>query len=69
MKDKVRCFVDEKGCYMRDLGYDFEGKNVLGPGKDTVLERFRKDIVHIHSYVHQYPYDWRTGEVSIFLIS
>uniref|UniRef100_A0A8R1Y320 isoleucine--tRNA ligase n=1 Tax=Onchocerca volvulus TaxID=6282 RepID=A0A8R1Y320_ONCVO len=60
--EKVRCFVDEQGCYTRDLGHDLEGKNVLWEGNDAVLQMFRKNVVYTHQYKHQYPYDWRTKQ-------
>ncbi|EJD76378.1 isoleucyl-tRNA synthetase [Loa loa] len=60
--EKVRCFVDERGCYTRDLGHDLEGKSVLDDGNDAVLQMFKKNIVHTHQYEHQYPYDWRTKQ-------
>lgn len=61
--EKVRCFVDERGCYTRDLGHDLEGKNVLSEGNDTVLQMFRKNVVSTYQYNHRYPYDWRTKQV------
>uniref|UniRef100_A0A0R3S1I2 isoleucine--tRNA ligase n=1 Tax=Elaeophora elaphi TaxID=1147741 RepID=A0A0R3S1I2_9BILA len=60
--EKVRCFVDERGCYTRDLGHDLEGKNVLKEGNDAVLQMFRKNVVYTHHYNHRYPYDWRTKQ-------
>ncbi|KAM3721218.1 Isoleucine--tRNA ligase [Dirofilaria immitis] len=60
--EKVRCFVDERGCYTRDLGHDLEGKNVLRDGNDAVLKMFGKNVIYAHQYKHQYPYDWRTKQ-------
>ncbi|VIO96565.1 Uncharacterized protein BM_BM2357 [Brugia malayi] len=60
--ERVRCFVDEWGCYTRDLGHDLEGKNVLNEGNDLVLKMFRKNIIYTHQYKHRYPYDWRTKQ-------
>lgn len=56
----VECFVDDKGCYTRDLGYDFEGKHVLTDGCETVLKKYDNDIVYQYDYKHSYPYDWRS---------
>uniref|UniRef100_A0A183DD66 tRNA-synt_1 domain-containing protein n=1 Tax=Gongylonema pulchrum TaxID=637853 RepID=A0A183DD66_9BILA len=61
--EKVHCFVDEQGCYTRDLGHELEGKNVLAEGNEFVLRMFQKHVVHEHAYKHQYPYDWRTKQV------
>uniref|UniRef100_A0AAF5Q0T3 isoleucine--tRNA ligase n=1 Tax=Wuchereria bancrofti TaxID=6293 RepID=A0AAF5Q0T3_WUCBA len=60
--ERVRCFVDEWGCYTRDLGHDLEGKNVLNEGNNLVLKMFRKNIIYTHQYKHRYPYDWRTKQ-------
>ncbi|CAD5206451.1 unnamed protein product [Bursaphelenchus okinawaensis] len=57
---KVRCYVDDRGCYTRDVGTALEGKFVLKGGQDTVLEMFKKYIVHEQDFEHSYPYDWRT---------
>ncbi|CAG9539192.1 unnamed protein product [Cercopithifilaria johnstoni] len=60
--EKVHCFVDERGCYTRDLGHNLEGKYVLREGNDAVLKMFRKNVVYTHQYNHRYPYDWRTKQ-------
>ena len=36
--EKVRSFVDEKGCYTRHMGHTLEGKEVLGDGQKEVLK-------------------------------
>lgn len=62
--EKVRCFVDERGCYTRNLGHNLEGKNVLDEGNNLVLQMFKRDVVYSHQFKHRYPYDWRTKQVS-----
>ncbi|KHN86887.1 Isoleucine--tRNA ligase, mitochondrial [Toxocara canis] len=58
--DKICCYVDEKGTYSRQLGYELEGKSVLGEGQEAALQLLKKDVIHTHPYTHAYPYDWRT---------
>uniref|UniRef100_A0A0N5BYF8 isoleucine--tRNA ligase n=1 Tax=Strongyloides papillosus TaxID=174720 RepID=A0A0N5BYF8_STREA len=65
----VECFVDDKGCYTRDLGYELEGKNVLTEGVKAVLEKFKKDVVYTYDYKHSYPYDWRSKKPVIIKAS
>lgn len=60
---KIQCFIDENGCYTRQMGYALENKNVLGDGEQAVLRLLKNDIIFKHSYQHSYPYDWRTKEV------
>ncbi|KHJ91526.1 putative isoleucine--tRNA ligase [Oesophagostomum dentatum] len=57
---KVESFVDEEGRYTRHMGYNLEGKDVLGEGQREALKLLRKDVVHEGKYKHSYPYDWRT---------
>ncbi|CAJ0577567.1 unnamed protein product, partial [Mesorhabditis spiculigera] len=57
---EVRCFVDDKGRYTRDMGHDLEGKEVLSDGQSLVMQLLKKDIVRAHPFEHSYPYDWRT---------
>lgn len=64
--DKVECFVDEMGCYTRNMGYFLEGHEVLNKGQDKAIELLKKHIVHSTTYVHTYPYDWRTKQVKYF---
>lgn len=61
--DKVECYVDEKGCYTRQMGYSLEGREVLGDGALAALNLLQKHVVHTLDYVHLYPYDWRTKKV------
>ncbi|CAK5078955.1 unnamed protein product [Meloidogyne enterolobii] len=58
-RDVIECFVDEKGRYTRHMGYDFEGKEVLGEGTRAALEKLKKDVLFEYEYTHSYPYDWR----------
>ena len=59
------------------MGYDFEGKEVLGEGTRAALEKLkwgfevlnyfnlflRKDVLFEYEYTHSYPYDWRYNKV------
>uniref|UniRef100_A0A914Y9R3 isoleucine--tRNA ligase n=1 Tax=Panagrolaimus superbus TaxID=310955 RepID=A0A914Y9R3_9BILA len=58
--EKIECFVDEEGKYMRQMGYDLEGKDVITQGSKAVLQLLKKNVVHSYNYIHSYPYDWRT---------
>jgi isoleucyl-tRNA synthetase len=58
--------VDERGCFTRaalteDPGL-LEGKSVLNEGTQLVLDylKDRGHVLHVHKYVHKYPYDWRS---------
>ncbi|KAF7638238.1 hypothetical protein Mgra_00002210 [Meloidogyne graminicola] len=55
----IECFVDENGCYTRDMGYELQGKEVIGEGTKTVLQKFKKNILLEYEHIHSYPYDWR----------
>lgn len=57
--------MDDRGRYTRDVGTHLEGKKVLKEGQQTVLEMYKKYIVHEEDYTHSYPYDWRTKTVRI----
>ncbi|KAF8367087.1 iars-2 [Pristionchus pacificus] len=67
--DIVEVNVDERGRYTREMGYELEGKNVLGEGTKKVLELLKKDVVMTTKYVHSYPYDWRTKKPVIIRAS
>lgn len=54
--------MDEAGCYMKEVGSDICGLNVMKEGSAYVIEELKKDILLKESYVHSYPYDWRTNE-------
>lgn len=45
------------------MGYSLEGKEVLGDGAIAVLDLLKKHVVKTLTYVHSYPYDWRTKKV------
>lgn len=60
--DQIYCYVDEEGRYTRQLGYELENKPVLSEGQDVVLNLLKKHVIHAYSYVHSYPYDWRTNK-------
>lgn len=59
-KERVQSFVDARGCYMRHMGHDLDGKPVLGEGQKETLRILNHDVVHTSKYIHSYPYDWRT---------
>uniref|UniRef100_A0A0N5ARP3 isoleucine--tRNA ligase n=1 Tax=Syphacia muris TaxID=451379 RepID=A0A0N5ARP3_9BILA len=60
--DQMYCYIDDEGRYKRELGYELEGKFVLEEGQQAVLEMLKKHVIHTHSYIHSYPYDWRTNK-------
>ncbi|KAI1721886.1 tRNA synthetases class I (I, l, M and v) domain-containing protein [Ditylenchus destructor] len=61
--DKIECFVDDGGHYMRQMGHDLEGKEVLSHDTSRlVLDILKKNVVHSAPYVRPYPYDWRTNQ-------
>lgn len=66
----VECYVDEAGCYSRDLDLRLAGKNILcEDGVRQVLTIFRPHLMSIKDYVHSYPYDWRTKQPIIVRVS
>ena len=67
--EPVECYVDEEGKYTRQMGYDLEGKDVLGEGSKKVLNLLKKNVVHSYNFKHSYPYDWRTKKPVIIRAS
>lgn len=61
--------MDEAGCYTPEAGEKLQGKFVLGDGNKTVLEMVAENVVHSETYVHSYPYDWRTKQPVILRAS
>ena len=58
------CFVDDNGKYTRHLGHMLEGLDVLSEkSSQTVLNMFRKNVLHQIDFVTEYPHDWRTDKV------
>ncbi|GMT28761.1 hypothetical protein PFISCL1PPCAC_20058, partial [Pristionchus fissidentatus] len=66
---RVEVNVDGRGRYIRNMGHDLEGMNVLGDGTKKVLQLLKKDIVMTKPYTHSYPYDWRTKKPVIIRVS
>ncbi|KAL8846021.1 MAG: hypothetical protein Q9221_008852 [Calogaya cf. arnoldii] len=69
LEHRIEAFtpVDDAGCFSntvlsRDLHDELSGKAVLGEGTEAVLNVFNAvdALVKQHSFVHKYPYDWRT---------
>ena len=58
----LTCVVDADGRYTSDLPPDLEGREVLGEGNETVIQRLKSSdrLLHEHNHTHRYPYDWRT---------
>ncbi|KAA8909861.1 tRNA synthetases class I-domain-containing protein [Sphaerosporella brunnea] len=54
--------VDNNGRYTADTLPELEGQEVLYKGSKTVLHLLveANALLHLHSFSHKYPYDWRT---------
>ena len=52
--------MDEGGRYNDETGCGLIGLEVLGQGQEAVLKLVQDDIVHLETFEHSYPYDWRT---------
>ncbi|XP_063775503.1 isoleucine--tRNA ligase, mitochondrial [Pseudophryne corroboree] len=65
------CLVDESGCFTSGAGADLEHKAVLEAGNDAVIQMLlaTKNLIKEESYVHSYPYDWRTKKPLIIRAS
>jgi isoleucyl-tRNA synthetase len=59
--------VDDNGNFTEEAG-KFQGLNVLGEGNTAVIEAMNEvgSLLKEESYVHKYPYDWRTKKPTIF---
>ncbi|XP_042858858.1 isoleucine--tRNA ligase, mitochondrial-like [Penaeus japonicus] len=76
-KIPVDCKVDARGCYTPEMGLDLAGKRVLEEGNDTVTQMLVKPdgfggptvLLAKDSFVHSYPYDWRTKKPVIIRAS
>lgn len=55
--------MDEKGLYTEEAGPSLAGVAVLPGGSELMLQlcRDRDVLVHVSTYRHSYPYDWRTN--------
>lgn len=54
--------VDSKGLYTEEAGPEFYGLEVLTEGVDKVMNLLARDILHVETLTHSYPYDWRTKQ-------
>lgn len=57
------CPVDDAGHFTAEAGERFQGKYVLTEGNTAVIDALKETpgaLLHQHTYVHKYPYDWRT---------
>ncbi|MGK7928284.1 MAG: isoleucine--tRNA ligase [Spirulina sp.] len=59
--------VDENGNFTEEAG-QFQGLNVLKDANGVIIEALieAKSLLLEESYVHKYPYDWRTKKPTIF---
>ncbi|XP_075060373.1 isoleucine--tRNA ligase, mitochondrial [Mixophyes fleayi] len=67
----VDCLVDEAGCFTSGAGADLENKAVLEDGNEAVIQMLlgSKNLLKEESFVHSYPYDWRTKKPIIIRAS
>ena len=58
----LKCVVNDEGRYTSDAGSELEGLPVLGEGNKAIISELKskRALLHESSYVHRYPYDWRT---------
>jgi isoleucyl-tRNA synthetase len=63
----ILCPVDERGDMTTEAG-PFAGLNVLKDANPAVIEALEKagSLLKQESYVHKYPYDWRTKKPTIY---
>jgi len=59
--------VDADGNFTEEAG-QFAGLNVLGDGNEAVIQALSAagSLLKEESYVHKYPYDWRTKQPTIY---
>uniref|UniRef100_A0A6I8SWV8 Isoleucine--tRNA ligase, mitochondrial n=1 Tax=Xenopus tropicalis TaxID=8364 RepID=A0A6I8SWV8_XENTR len=67
----VDCLVDESGHFTTGAGAELENKAVLTDGNETVIQMLHasKSLLKEESFVHSYPYDWRTKKPVIIRAS
>ncbi|KAM4693563.1 isoleucine--tRNA ligase, mitochondrial [Discoglossus pictus] len=67
----VDCLVDEAGCFTSGAGDELENKAVLSDGNETVIQMLQgsNNLLKEESFVHSYPYDWRTKKPIIIRAS
>lgn len=54
--------VNADGRYTEMAGREFHGVQVLTDGVDKVLDLIDRDVLHVETFAHSYPYDWRTKQ-------
>lgn len=55
--------VDDDGRFTEAAGLEFHGAKVSTEEcTEQVLERIARDVLHIETFTHSYPYDWRTKQ-------
>ncbi len=64
------CAIDELGKYYNEdalfVRHGLNGKLALDPNTtQSIKEILAENIIHEHSHVHSYPYDWRTKKPCI----
>ncbi|KAM9316016.1 isoleucine--tRNA ligase, mitochondrial [Gastrophryne carolinensis] len=67
----VDTLVDDAGRYTSEAGADLENKAVLEDGNEAVIQMLlgSKNLLKEESFVHSYPYDWRTKKPIIIRAS
>ncbi|KAG8443776.1 hypothetical protein GDO86_009091 [Hymenochirus boettgeri] len=67
----VDCLVDESGCFTSGAGTELENKAVLSDGNEAVIQMLNasKTLLKEESFIHSYPYDWRTKKPVIIRAS
>ena len=60
----LQCCVDERGKYSSEVEPELRDLSVLSQGNEAVISKLetRGLLLDVHSYVHRYPYDWRTKQ-------
>lgn len=53
--------IDARGCYTSAVGNDFEGV-YFEDGNEISLKKMEetKTLLHVSTFIHSYPHDWRT---------
>jgi isoleucyl-tRNA synthetase len=70
LPDKLRCPVNDDGCFTEELadwsegGGSLVGKSVLGDGVGAVVDLYSKRGILLaeETIEHRYPLDWKTKE-------
>ncbi|KAH8860250.1 Isoleucine--tRNA ligase, mitochondrial [Schistosoma japonicum] len=65
----LNSLVDESGCFIREVGSELAGLNVLDEGNASVVKLLEPITIHKEVISHSYPYDWRTKKPVIIQLS